>query len=82
MKDKPLETMIKLAYNGSVYPSVEQVIEIFHNYPIDEETNIEKKKELFIGLIKYKNNVTFLYFYIFIFLAKIIFYKKNCFLLF
>ena len=51
-EDKPLETMIKLAYNGSVYPSVEQVIEIFHNYPIDEETNIEKKKELFIAFKK------------------------------
>jgi hypothetical protein len=51
--DKPIETMIKMAYNGSVYPSVEQVIGIFHNYPpIDEETNIVKKKELFIAFKK------------------------------
>ena len=44
---KPLEKIVNLAFAGSVYPSVEDVLQIFKKYAIDAEPNIKLKRQNF-----------------------------------
>jgi hypothetical protein len=44
---KPLEKIVNLAFAGSVYPQVEDVLQIFHKYAIDTEPNIKLKRQNF-----------------------------------
>lgn len=44
----PVEQLIKMAYSGSVYPSIEEVMRVFNKYQIDAEPIPEEKKRKFI----------------------------------
>jgi hypothetical protein len=49
---KPLETIVTAVFQGSVYPTVEEVLGIFHKYPLDAVADISIKKRNFIAFKK------------------------------